>query len=236
MDSKEHSEDFFDRVYHNQASEEELKQFKLRLKNDSSYRKTYQEYLTFNDAVLKKSRDDFQDRFKIDFETTTTPSAPAPKASIRPLRLLAIAASFLLFITASLAIYNYANYWQRMDQKYALIIDEARLLGPIKNNNVAAEQASKNEAKMEEGFQLLKKASYLPAINAFEAVMPISTQEFDDYFTAQYNIALAHLKLKEIPKAKQVLTQLSQRPEQHYLKVKSKELLVDLEKSKFFFF
>ncbi len=239
MYKKDVNEELFDRVYQNEASEEELAQFKLRLKDDEAYRKAFQQYLQINEAVLKDARERFREKFKGKAAAAVSHQDSTPEPRATRLRLwspLRIAASFLVLVTLSFLTYNQFNYWENLSQKYALIIDEAHLLGPEENETLQANQVQKNEAQMEKGFQYLKEENFPLAIAAFETVQPISTQEYDDYFTAQYNVALAQLKLQKVEQAQLVLTQLSQRSEKHYLKAKAKQLLKDLAKPKFLFF
>ena len=231
MQQQDNKEELFDRIYQNLADEQEVDQFKKRLKNDKDFRDAFKQYLLINEAVLEDSREQFKEKLDI-----AKPNKPK-QISRRIPRVWAIAATILFLITASFFSYNHFNYWNNILHQYELITDNSTLLNSSPPNNVkATDPLSSNESLMLRGYKLLEQNNYEEAIGVFDQVQVISPQEYDDYFKARYNLAILHLNLKEKEKAKEVLTQINQRQETHFLKDKATELLNQLEKPQFLFF
>ena len=222
--------ELFDHIYHNRADEPTSEAFKQRLQKDEQFRDDFREYLLINETGLKVAREQFKERFG---------ARPMGGAVVRPMwqRPLAVAATVLMIVVAGLGGYNYMTYQQRLGAKYPLILDEDNLLGSedLKGQLDPDEKDIfvKSEAALLQGLNQLENKEYEAAITSLDKVNIISGQEYDYYFIAQYNIALAYLELGDQQKAIGILTSITERAENHYLIERSENLLKDLARPKF---
>lgn len=235
MEEQDNLEHRFDDIYHNNISSEELNRFKEMLEVDNELRIKFGNYLMIQEAIQEESRKKFRLKFKKEIERPT-------KKNIRRifLRNLSIAASVLLLIT-SLFSYNHLNYWNKINKRYSLIFDKSNYLGdPIIDNQLPASDEDrillKNENFIKKGNQALKNEEYLKAIEEFKNVVIISEEEYNDFFVAQYNIAVSYSRMEDKENAIATIKKIKARPESHFLKKEVHKLLRDLNKRSIFLF
>ncbi len=212
-------EDCWDAYNQGNLSPEEEAFLKKELRDKHAFREAFQEQRTLSEAVKKHNREQFKARFQQSIELAEKTRRSNDK--LRPfLWAIIIAASFL----GAYYFYQSYQYWNRIEENIADVLQD---YDPTYMGDEGI-QLTPNELAMEKGIQLLKEKEYQAAIFEFKKVKKISPEEYDDYFSAQFRIASAYIKLRDKQKAKKTLQDLINQPEKHFLKGKAVELLKGL--------
>lgn len=193
--------------------------FKNRINKEPLLRLEYEEYLAIVQGIRQFERERLkQFLMESDAENIPTKVLQLQTKNRSIWAKIAVAAAILLLLIPT---YNYFTFESRMVAKYEI---EA-----IDDNTMGGENISARE-NFYRGIEFKKAGKSTEAIAAFEI---ITEEDINIYFLAQYEMALLEIENKNTEKAKSILQKLTQRTENHFIKSKSKQLLDNLQKSRF---
>lgn len=218
--------DLFDRQHKNQLSKEEADQLRNALEADPEVREEYESYKLVVDSILSLEIAALKNELKDQLEQK--PSTQPALRSIKSLKIvLAIAASTII----GLFVFNHLYFHEKVLQRYALSNYKVNLM-----DAPPSPEGSLNYSPLEEAFILEQEGELDAAINILNNIKVTSEEYYDDYFIAQYELALIYIEKKELEKSKQILIALTNRPENHIIKQDAHQLLNDLKRPKIFYF
>lgn len=197
--------------------------FENRIEKEPSFRLEYEEYLAMVAGIRQFERERLKQFLMESDAQKSTENVPTKVVAMQTknrsiwVKIAAAAAVLLLLIPT----YNYFTFERRMVAKYEI---EA-----IDDNTMGSENVSAR-ADFYRGIELKKAGKSTEAITAFEA---ITEEDINVYFLAQYEMALLEIENKNTEKAKTILQKITQRTENHFIKSKSKQLLDNLQKPRF---
>lgn len=223
MKNKDIYWDLFDRHHKNQLSEEEAEQLRSTLETDSEIREEYENYKLIVDSIFSLEIASLKNELKDQLEQKQN-----NKLTIRSIKIvLAVAASTLIGLFA----FNHFYFHEKVLQRYALSNYKVNLM-----DAPPSPEGLLNHTPLEEAF-ILKQAGKLDAaISILENINVSSEEYYDDYFIAQYELALIYIEKKELDKSKQILISLANRPESHTIKENAHQLLNDLKRPRILYF
>lgn len=209
----------FDAYRNEEMLDSERVAFENRIEKEPLFKLEYEEYLAMVDGIRQFERERLkQFLMESDVENEPTKVIELPTRSRSIWTKIAVAAAILLLLIPT---YNYFTFESRMVAKYQI---EA-----IDDNTMGGENISARE-NFYRGIEFKKAGKSTEAIAAFEI---ITEEDINIYFLAQYEMALLEIENKNTEKAKSILQKLTQRTENHFIKSKSKQLLDNLQKSRF---
>ena len=193
---------------------------------DPANKRAFLEYQEFTKAVNRLEKEKLKAQLK----------KRKQQAKIKHLRVRRIylsvvssAAAILLLIFA----YNHFTYKERLLSKYASTVDENNLMG---KGTVPVEGTSLVMKRILEADKLRQAGEIDEAIEIFKSIEIIQNDRYHPYFVAQYELARTYIQIDRTDEARQVLIDITKRPESHYIKDYAITLIKDLDKTSFFYF
>ena len=218
--------DLFDRQHKNQLSGEEADLLRNALETDPEVREEYESYKLIVDSILSLEIAALKNELKDQLEQK--PGIKPVPGSIKSLKIvLAIAASTII----GLFVFNHLYFHEKVLQRYALSNYKVNLMDAPHST-----EDPLNHSPLEEAFILEQEGELDAAISILDNIKVTSEEYYDDYFIAQYELALIYIEKKELDKSKQILIALTNRPENHIIKKDAQQLLNDLKRPRIFYF
>ena len=212
--------EWFDKYRTGQLTETEIATFKSQLEANSMLKIEYQDYLQIVQGIRQYEREELKAFLLAEEET--------PVLHIQSFRrrrwFMAIAAAIILLLMVP--VYNYLSFPQRTYANHQLNLPADNLMG------TADAEIEKNEQYFNAAKKALKKGKEAKAFSQLEKITVSNTNR---YFLAQDQMALIHIKKDNTKAAKKILTSLTKRSENHFVKGKAEKLLKDLERSRYWF-
>ncbi len=214
----------FDAYRNEELSHSERQLLEHRMENEPLLKLEYEEYLEIVSGIRLFERTRLK-QFLTESDTTKTTEAPLKVVhnqrfnQIFWIQIAVAAAVALLFVFPTI---NYFTFSDRILDKHQLDLISDNTMGN-------ADKATRTD--FYDGLIAKEKGKIEVAIKLLQR---ISDKDTNAYFIAQYEIALMEIERKDLATAKIILQNLTQRPENHFVKTKAENLLKDLEKSKFF--
>ena len=218
--------DLFDRHHKNQLSDEETEQLRSALETDTEIREEYENYKLIVDSILSLEIASLKNELKDQLEQKQ--STKPTLRSITSIKIvLAVAASTIIGLFA----FNHFYFHEKVLHRYALSDYKVNLM-----DAPSSPEDHLNYAPLEKAFILKQEGELNAAISILENINVTTEEYYDDYFIAQYELALIYIEKKELDKSKQILIAISNRPESHIIKEKAHQLLKDLKRPSILYF
>ena len=238
---------YFDDFYHGKLTPEESSVFEAKLISDSELKKEYDIFQSFVSGIKLYERDRLKELLKEKSEESRLKINPYVKAKSFKTFYFAAAASIIILLIPGYFLYQKLNFNQRIYSEYVYQDSGIPvLMGATNNvdfNKGMIEYKDQNYDKALVFFNQLLTSntnsdtlnyfagnSYLYSDNPEAAIISFSkvnSKKSAFYYPANYNLALAYIKVKKTDKAKHILTEISESNE-HFLCEKAKKLLEQL--------
>ena len=238
---------YFDDFYQGKLTPEEKSIFEEKLISDSELKKEYDIFLSFVTGIKLFEIDRLKQLLNEKKEESKFKINPYVKAKSFRKIYFAAAASIIILLIPGYFLYQKLNSNQRLYNEYIYQYNGMPVLMGATNN------VDFNKGMIEYKDQKYDKAlvyfNQLLAINpnndtlnyysgnsylysdkteaAIQAFTKVNSKQSAFYYPANYNLALAYIKIKETEKAKAILSEISQSNE-HFLCEKAKKLLEKL--------
>ena len=247
MNEQWHKE--IDTYFRNQMTEEEARLFEIKREEDQAFNLAVEQYLEDRANIALSLKASLKEQVKQLYEESKEVSDNPSKVIKLPWRRYSIAASLFVILgiglwwmsqnTAKDASSLYASYYENPIISNARSVEEAKVnwesivsmysnsrnqeLIPLLEAYIENGEGSIAEAKVYLGICFLELSEINSAIQTFSSVNPNSS-----YFpSAQWYLALSHLKNSEVEKAKTELAKIVQKG--GYKSVEAADILKNLE-------
>jgi tetratricopeptide (TPR) repeat protein len=238
---------YFDDFYHVKLTPEESLVFEAKLISDSELKREYDIFLSFVSGIKLFERDRLKELLKEKSEESRLKINPYIKSKSFKTFYFAAAASIIILLIPGYFLYQKLNSNQRIYSEY--VYQDGGIpvvMGATNNVDFNKGMIEYKDQKYDKAIiffnQLLTVSPNSDTLNYFtgnsylyndkpeEAIAyfsKINTKKSAFYYPANYNLALAYIKIKETEKAKTILSEIANSNE-HFLCDKAKNVLTEL--------
>ncbi len=221
--NEERKIELFDKYRKDELSIAERTTFESSLSSNPLLKVEYQDYLNIVEGIRLFERENLKAFLMAD---TVADKMPKVVSLLNRKWMWAAAAAIVLLM--ALPIYNYLNFNEQLYAKHQLDTYNDNMMSMGTQSDLW-----QNYEDYKTGLQARQKGEFTVALASFEKV---TKADWNPYFKAQYEIALIYIKQGDTKKGKDILNQILALEESHFVKDKAKEVLEDLEGSRFRWF
>lgn len=212
----------FDAYRNEELSEAEKVAFEQRLQKEEVFKLEYEEYLNIVNGIRQFERERLKSFLEEEEEAEreTAETKIVQMRTVSPFAWVKYAAAVVLLLSM-FPLVNYLTFESRIVSEHKLELIDDNTMGEVEEDI---------RLNFYEAIELKKEGKIDEAIANLKTIQP---NDINIYFLAQYELALIEIQQKEVNRAKSRLEKLIKRPENHFVKAKTKVLLEDLNGTRF---